>query len=153
MVGIIFAKLGGLHIIWSYFEVLLEIIAMRKMGISERHAHIAFSSLNSKAKQEIAICLLEDDAKNSDLIKAIRRVANIATRNHLTHSLVRGGDETLLFIKRDISSGLKYKTLKFSQSDFDMKFQELCDAIGEIANLAGVTDDDSDSYARHLSAS
>lgn len=104
--------------------------------------------MGAKPKQEIAISLLKEGANNEPLIKKLRSVPDIARRNHITHSIYLGDDKLTkhIFRKRDIRSGLKTRDLVLDSVGMKKHFEKLATAIIEAQQLAGVDDEDLQSY-------
>ncbi len=129
---------------------------MRLLGISPKHNHIIFASLGAKAKHEIAISLTLDikPENHDEIIKALRKVLNIAARNHVFHSIIGcNNDWTYVeFDKRDISNGLKVKGRDMDAEKLRDRINDLTDAAIAFQEIAGITNRDIDDYAKILKA-
>jgi hypothetical protein len=146
--------IGLLHISWSTFEITLEILSQRLLGITTEQSHILFSSLGAKAKKEIAVSLTLNSkiGNQDDIVKSIRKILDIASRNHIFHSVMFTNFEknTVDFVKRDISNDLKLKKKEFGGADFYHKIHELADECINLQALCGISDDDLMAYADHV---
>ncbi|MFV2002866.1 MAG: hypothetical protein ACC619_07770, partial [Paracoccaceae bacterium] len=106
----VFSGMGALHMAWSAYELTLELLSRKILRLSFRNTHIVFGSLSFKAKQEITISLVkESDMANKDeIVQSIRRVSQLASRNHIFHSLLFSnvGGTKADFVKRETGNGL-----------------------------------------------
>lgn len=149
--------LGGFYYSWGTFETLLEMLSRDELGIDNDRAHIVFCSLNASAKQEIAINLisLSDRANKDEVVTAIRRIPNIAKRNHITHSMLASNNNMTRFTfnKREISSGnLVVRPFTLSHEEMGEHFNALNDALAELQGLAGYDEAEMQSYFDALKA-
>jgi hypothetical protein len=142
--------LGGFYLSWSLFELTLEMLCKRELGITDKQTHIVFSSLTFSAKRDIAVSLMRDsdDTNRDAIIAAIHRVPEIAKRNHLTHSLIMTNDNftKFNFVKREISNGLKAKKLNFNLAEMKTHYDELADAAIALDVLCGFTEAERTAY-------
>lgn len=142
--------LGGFYLNWALFELNIEMLCRRELGLSERKNHIVFSSLSFSAKLEIAISLLMDseDPKREKILSAMRKIPQIARRNHITHSIFAINKDLSLitFTKREIVNGLKSKVLKFDNDEMRAHFTALNEACGEFETLLGFSGEDRRAY-------
>lgn len=127
-------------------------ICKRELGITDKQAHIVFSSLGFSAKRDIAVSLMRESSngKKDEIIAAIHRVPEIARRNHITHSLILTSNDfsRFDFVKREIANGLKAKTLSFSVKAMKRHFDDLADAASHLEALSGFTDAERTEYGR-----
>lgn len=149
--------LGGFYYSWSSFELILEVLCRDELVIDDHRAHITLSSLSAAAKQEIAINLvsISTRANRDEIIKCIRRIPNIARRNHITHSLLAANAAMteFTFFKREIASGsLVARKLVFSGVEMQDHFKTLNDALVDLQHLIGLTDADLESYCEAIKA-
>ena len=148
--------LGIFYYSWSAFEINLEMISKRELGISNRQSHIVFGSLSFTAKMEIALSLLKDSDRpqKDNMIAAIRQVPKVARRNHITHSLITTNPDFSRFVfhKRNIAKGLSTKTLDLNTAAMNRHFDKLNAAANEVERLAGFTADDRKAYVDSATA-
>jgi len=148
--------LGGFYFSWSLFELTLELLCKRELGLTDKQTHIVFSSLTFSAKRDIAVSLMRDssDANKDAIIAAIHRVPEIARRNHLTHSLIMTNDDfsKCNFIKREISNGFKAKMLTFNLAEMKAHYDEMADAAIALDALCGFTDAERTAYGNFAKA-
>lgn len=127
---------------------------MRMLGISPKHNHIIFASLGAKTKHEIAVSLTLDQKppNHEEIITALRKVLNIASRNHVFHSVVScNADWTYVeFDKREISNGLKVRGREMNAITLRDRINDLTDAAIAFQETAGISNSDIDDYAKIL---
>lgn len=139
------ASIGYLHISWSGFELILELLCQKVLNISIKHNCIVFGSMAFGAKKEITISLIkENNLKNkNDIINTINEITKLASRNHLFHSMIYMNEpySTVRFLKRDLKSGLKMAHKKFTNDSLMQHVRKLSDEIMRLQNLCNISED------------
>lgn len=142
--------LGGFYFQWSLFEIHVEMICLKELGITPRQVHILLGSLSFSSKQEVAISLLKegDNPHKTELISALKRIPQIARRNHITHSLITTNSDfsRFTFTKREIANGLKQKELSFDIQGMRGHFHDLNDAVTELVQLCSYSHAEMQAY-------
>jgi NAD(P)-dependent dehydrogenase (short-subunit alcohol dehydrogenase family) len=151
--GQILLRLGGIHVLWTNYETTLELIAKQLLHLTPRQAQIVFASIANQAKRNIVVALLKEDGDNTELVNAIHNVAEVAKRNHLTHSYIFEGPDHAHFLKVDVKNGYRARSLRFSLAEIDALVQEFREALELVEQLADIDPKVRDGYLSELLAS
>lgn len=148
--------IGTIHVSWSNYEITLEVISKRLLNLSDRKGHIVFGSLGVQAKTGIAISLLLEsgDSDASDIIKSIKTIGQLASRNHIFHSLmfVNRDWSQVTFVKREAANGLSAKEKKLENEELAAYVHRLADEVVKLQKLASVSNADIQVYADAVKA-
>lgn len=142
--------MGAVYLSWSLFEINLEMLSKREMGITDLQSHTIFGSLSFSAKRNICIALMKEstDPLKDEIIEAIREVPQLARRNHITHSIIKTSEDFSVFnfVKREVANGLSAKNLKLDAKAMKRHFDDMANAAITLEKLSGFSDADRNAY-------
>jgi len=83
-----FAEYGFFLAIWSYFEIVVEVLIMRELGLRPREASIVCGGLGFGTKLNMLFSLLARNQKNAEGIALLKRARESAERNSFAHGFL-----------------------------------------------------------------
>lgn len=106
---------------WSAYEILIEILIKRQLGVTYEKASILSASLGFGAKANILYSLLNDAGGHEEGIRLLKTAQNIAKRNTFSHGFLFCdlNERRFHLISREVKD--KYKVKKKSMSFDEME--------------------------------
>lgn len=135
--------------------MIIEIAAIKALGLDYEKGHIVFGSLQFKAKSSILRTLLKrSDPPNENGITSLHKLVQFARRNALVHSIVVASSTKPLleFYKRDVDSDIKVKKMYFNDDEMSGHIGTLIELQSEIEKQLNVTREDIQEYLSTLTA-
>ena len=148
-----FSRYGSFLQLWQTFELLVEIIIMKRLGITPRQASIVCGGINFQAKISIALSLLKEERpRNEKAISALSTAKTEAERNDFIHSfLTHGRDGTLHLIRREIKpGGYSVERRVVTVDGMQSHAGQFAASFERAANELGISETDIDAYSREI---
>ena len=137
-----------LLLLWSQFEVALEVKIAKLAGLSAIDASIILGGLSFGNKPSILYSLLEKRGR-PDVSAKIEKVIQHVGRNALVHG-IPGSDTdagTFAFFRREVGAAYLIKHLTYTAKEFNQHFEKFQSLASEAMDVMELEDSDLDEYA------
>jgi hypothetical protein len=100
--GLMFAVCGFLLGVWSYFELVVEVLLKKELDLDNRETSIVCGGLGFANKLNILCSLLSRADSNAGGVALLRRTHALAERNSFAHGFIGGEIPTTALFTRDV---------------------------------------------------
>lgn len=145
-----FVEYGSFFAVWASYELVVEVIIMRRLRLSPIEASIVCGGLGFGAKVNILYSLIADGDEVGK--KLLRDAQNIAARNDFAHGFITKTPVPYQFklIRRDVKDALTVRVKPLGFEEMAEHGIKVADAFHAVQAHFGVSDEDLDAYARAI---
>jgi hypothetical protein len=145
---------GNFLATWSTYEIVVEILIMRELGIKPEQASIVCAGRAVDVKLNMLQALMGERAKGHAGLTALIKAREEAERNTFAHGFFRTNREhgDLFLISREVKRGYKAWSKHLNYETMDHHLGKFLDLYLEAKRLFGVKDDDIEAYTQPIEA-
>ncbi len=145
---------GDFFAFWSTFDLIIEILIMRKLGIDEEQTCIVCAGLNFGSKIAILTSLLSRHADCEPQVAMIKKAQTLAARNGFAHGFFLLNRQTAEFqlIRREVKDRYTATSKKYDHEKMRKHTNDFTAHVTELMKSFSVSEDDIEGYIKHIEA-
>ena len=153
-VALFMADYGNFLAVWSTFDLVIEILIMRKLGIDEEANSIVCAGLGFGAKVAILCSLLNRTEGNGESVAMIKKAQTLAERNSFAHGFFLIDREKAHFklVKREVKDRYEVKIKELNYTLMVKHSTVFVTHMAAVQRHFSVVDDDLAEYTKRIEA-
>ncbi len=141
-----FEHLGGFHMSWSTFDIIIEISIAKLINIDFEKANLLLHGMSFSRKFSILKSLLHLKDPKHEVITILNEFQSLAKRNTLVHGMLGWHDESLQFTMRESSNRFRVKKVTLKNDEMRALVASMAELAKELQLKMSLEDKDFDDY-------
>ncbi len=145
---------GDFFAFWSTFDLIIEIMIMRKLGIDEEETCIVCAGLGFGMKVAILKSLMNRHPDSAAHVADIEKAQNLAARNSFAHGFFMLNRSTAEFklIRRAVKDHYTATTKHYNDATMEKHTKDFIAHVNEMMKTFLITEDEIEDYIKRIEA-
>lgn len=145
---------GDFHAYWSTFDIMVEIMIMRKLGVDEQKNCIVCAGLGFGSKIYILCSLLNQYDGASAIVSMIKDVQSAAGRNGFAHGffMLNPSIGEFQLVRRNVQHKYTANVSTFDDKKMQRHLKSFIAKVDELRAIMSISDRDIEDYVKHIEA-
>ena len=142
-----FEHLGGFHMSWSTFDIIIELSITKLINIDFEKANLLLHGMSFSRKFSILKSLLYLKDPKHEVITLLNEFQSLAKRNTIVHGMLGWHDESLQFTMRESSNRFKVKKVTLKNDEMRALVAKMVELASDLQSKMSIDNEDFDNYA------